>query len=347
MSGGDEQNSMVGHALGEATGTAGKKEKRKKNDVSDQDVVVMGSGNLGLVYLMEERRRLTLEEMNERHPDLIPALRNHPHIGWLLVRSSEHGPLVLGGNGTQYLADGRVEGDDPLADFSPNAPATPASHRRVHPRRRHHDRQLLRPGARDRLRVRGADLVPRRHRRPADAAVHPPSRGAAGARQEELVGAAAVHETLLGWRHSSTGNPGRRCGVAAADGSAARSTCHVAVAMCRRRMVLVDLREPPYVLDRPRRVPYGARRVAVRRGDLVPRAVLPRAPGDVRGHDSRPGASSSSSLDQQDLVAAIGDTLDLSPKGRRGSNTLITSVPSPWSLPASSRWASPCGARPE
>ena len=122
MSGGDEQNSMVGHALGEATGTAGKKEKRKKNDVSDRDVVVMGSGNLGLVYLMEERRRLTLEEMNERHPDLIPALRNHPHVGWLLVRSAEHGPVVLGGAGTRYLADGRVEGEDPLAGFSPNAP---------------------------------------------------------------------------------------------------------------------------------------------------------------------------------------------------------------------------------
>ena len=82
----------------------------------------MGSGNLGLVYLMEERRRLTLEEMNERHPDLIPALRNHPHVGWLLVRSSEHGPVVLGGAGTRYLADGRVEGEDPLAAFSPNAP---------------------------------------------------------------------------------------------------------------------------------------------------------------------------------------------------------------------------------
>ena len=96
--------------------------KRKKNDVSDKDVVVMGSGNLGLVYLMEERRRLTLEEMNERHPDLIPALRNHPHVGWLLVRSSERGPMVLGGGGTRYLADGRVEGDDPLAHFSPKAP---------------------------------------------------------------------------------------------------------------------------------------------------------------------------------------------------------------------------------
>jgi uncharacterized membrane protein YvlD (DUF360 family) len=121
LAGGDEQSSMVGHAFGEATGTRPDK-KRKKNDVSDKDVVVMGSGNLGLVYLMEERRRLTLEEMNERHPDLLPALRNHPHVGWLLVRSSEHGPVVLGGGGTHYLADGRVEGDDPLAAFSANAP---------------------------------------------------------------------------------------------------------------------------------------------------------------------------------------------------------------------------------
>jgi uncharacterized membrane protein YvlD (DUF360 family) len=120
VAGGDEQQSMVGHALGEATGAKPDK-KRKKNDVSDKDVVVMGSGNLGLIYLMEERRRLTLEEMNERHPDLIPALRNHPHVGWLLVRSSEHGPLALGAGGTHYLAEGTVEGDDPLAPFSPNA----------------------------------------------------------------------------------------------------------------------------------------------------------------------------------------------------------------------------------
>ena len=48
---------------------------------------MLGSGNLGLVYLMEEPRRLTLEEIDERHPRLIPALREHPHVGWLLVRS--------------------------------------------------------------------------------------------------------------------------------------------------------------------------------------------------------------------------------------------------------------------
>ena len=83
---------------------------------------MLGSGNLGLVYLLEERRRLTREEIDERHPRLLPALREHPHVGWLLVRSEHDGPVVLGANGTHYLADGRVEGEDPLAHFSPNAP---------------------------------------------------------------------------------------------------------------------------------------------------------------------------------------------------------------------------------
>jgi uncharacterized membrane protein YvlD (DUF360 family) len=119
IAGGDEQSSMVGNAVSEATG---KKAKRAKNDVSDQDAVVLGSGNLGLVYLMEERRRLTLEELEVRHPKLIPALRAHPHIGWLLVRSSEHGAVALGARGAHYLADGRIEGEDPLAPFSPTAP---------------------------------------------------------------------------------------------------------------------------------------------------------------------------------------------------------------------------------
>jgi uncharacterized membrane protein YvlD (DUF360 family) len=122
FSGGDEQSSMVGHALSEATGKDEKGKKRPKNDVSDRNVVVMGSGNLGLIYLMEENRRLTLEEIEERHPQLIAALCEHPHVGWVLVRSSQHGPVALGGNGAHYLTHGRVEGEDPLAHFSPNAP---------------------------------------------------------------------------------------------------------------------------------------------------------------------------------------------------------------------------------
>jgi uncharacterized membrane protein YvlD (DUF360 family) len=122
IAGGDEQHAMVGNAIAEATGGGGKPEKRSKSDVSDEEVVVLGSGNLGLVYLMEERRRLTLEEIEQRHPRLIPALRGHPHVGWILVRSAEDGAVALGSDGVHYLADGRVEGQDPLAPFPPNAP---------------------------------------------------------------------------------------------------------------------------------------------------------------------------------------------------------------------------------
>ncbi len=122
VAGGDEQHAMVGLAVGEATGRTQSTQKRAKNDVAHKSVVVLGSGNLGLISLMEEPHRLTLEEIEARHPRLIPALRAHPHVGWILVRSSERGPVVLGSAGAHYLADGTVEGDDPLGPFAPNAP---------------------------------------------------------------------------------------------------------------------------------------------------------------------------------------------------------------------------------
>jgi uncharacterized membrane protein YvlD (DUF360 family) len=124
FSGGDEQSAMVHHAVDEASGNQDKADKKRgKSDVSDRDVVVLGSGNLGLVYLMAgPKRRLTLEEIQERHPDLIGALRDHPHVGWLLVRSARDGAVVLGPRGgVRYLDDDRVEGEDPLAPFSPTA----------------------------------------------------------------------------------------------------------------------------------------------------------------------------------------------------------------------------------
>jgi hypothetical protein len=82
---------------------------------------VLGSGNLGLVYLMERPQRMTLEEIEERHPRLVDALREHPHVGFVMVRSADGGALALGTHGTHRLSDGHVEGEDPLAPFSPRA----------------------------------------------------------------------------------------------------------------------------------------------------------------------------------------------------------------------------------
>jgi uncharacterized membrane protein YvlD (DUF360 family) len=118
LEGGDEQDAMVGHATAEATG---RKAKPAKNDVSGRDVVVLGSGNLGLVYLMKEDGRMTREAIEARHPELLPALASHPHVGWVLVKSDEHGAVVLGGGGARYLEEDRVEGEDPLAGFHATA----------------------------------------------------------------------------------------------------------------------------------------------------------------------------------------------------------------------------------
>jgi uncharacterized membrane protein YvlD (DUF360 family) len=120
MSGGDEHDTAVGQALNEATGRSGRSDEQ---GTGDSHAIVLGSGNLGLVYLMEVKRRLSAEEIHERHPNLIEALTTHPHIGFVLLHSAEHGPITVGSSGTHYLIDGRIDGEDPLALFSPNAPA--------------------------------------------------------------------------------------------------------------------------------------------------------------------------------------------------------------------------------
>ena len=208
VAGEDESRTNMGVAFDEATGQGDESgEKRSpKKDVSGQDVVVLGSGNLGLVYLMDEPRRLTLEEIDARHPRLIPALRNHPHVGFVLVRSEAHGPVVLGPRGARYLAEDRVDGEDPLAPFSPTA--------EVHLRRSDgfahapdlyvnsfYDAELDEGcafeelisfhGGMGGLQTRPFILVPVELSVP----------------ESKIVGAAHVHELLKGWRHRLQGSP--------------------------------------------------------------------------------------------------------------------------------------------
>jgi hypothetical protein len=81
----------------------------------------MASGNLGLVSFPREPGRVTRERIRELHPRLLSALREHPGVGFVLVRSEDDGAVVLGARGAHFLDDGRVEGEDPLAPFGPNA----------------------------------------------------------------------------------------------------------------------------------------------------------------------------------------------------------------------------------
>ena len=85
------------------------------------EVTVMASGCLGLVSFPREPGRVTLERLEELHPRLLETLASHPGIGFVLVRSEKHGALAVGAAGTHYLDEDRVEGEDPLAPFGPNA----------------------------------------------------------------------------------------------------------------------------------------------------------------------------------------------------------------------------------
>ncbi len=122
VGGGDENDASATHAFSEATGRRARPDDRQP-DPREPEVVVLGSGNLGLIYLMDTNRRLTFEEIEARHPHLITALRAHPDIGFVLVHSAVDGPVVLGRAGARFLESDRVEGVDPLAPFSPHAAA--------------------------------------------------------------------------------------------------------------------------------------------------------------------------------------------------------------------------------
>lgn len=95
--------------------------RREKPAQEPPDLVVMASGCLGLISFPAEPGRVTLEQLSERHPNLIGALRAHPGIGFLLVRSEEHGAVVIGPTGTHFLDEDRIQGEDPLAPFGPGA----------------------------------------------------------------------------------------------------------------------------------------------------------------------------------------------------------------------------------
>ncbi|HEY5854135.1 MAG TPA: phage holin family protein [Aldersonia sp.] len=82
--------------------------------------VVLGSGNLGLVYFPHLPGRADVNEIEAAHPGLLTALREHPGIGFLLV-AAPGGSVVLGPHGEVEVTTGEVTGEDPLALMGPDA----------------------------------------------------------------------------------------------------------------------------------------------------------------------------------------------------------------------------------
>jgi uncharacterized membrane protein YvlD (DUF360 family) len=87
------------------------------------DLVVAASGNLANVYFTDVRERMSLEGIASKHPQLLPGLVRHEGVGFVMVRSEEHGPLVIGRAGMRNLETDEVEGVDPLEHFGEHAAA--------------------------------------------------------------------------------------------------------------------------------------------------------------------------------------------------------------------------------
>ena len=99
-----------------AKSSDGKDEKEKV----EEDVIVLASGNLAMIYLTQWPYRLTYEEITSMFPELIPGIIENEFIGFILVRSKEKGDIAIGKKGKYYLDSGEIEGENPLEGFGEN-----------------------------------------------------------------------------------------------------------------------------------------------------------------------------------------------------------------------------------
>jgi uncharacterized membrane protein YvlD (DUF360 family) len=86
----------------------------------ESTIAVVGSGNLGLVYFTGNDHRLTLAELDERHPGMVATLAAHPGVGLIVVRTRDRGAVAFGARGLRYLEADRAEGEDPTTVFGPH-----------------------------------------------------------------------------------------------------------------------------------------------------------------------------------------------------------------------------------
>jgi putative membrane protein len=89
---------------------------------AENNIVVLASGNLGLISFTTVTHRLTLEEIMDEFPNLLHGLVEHPGLGFVMVHSSQKGAVALGKKGMMNLSTGFVEGDNPFMDYSPLTP---------------------------------------------------------------------------------------------------------------------------------------------------------------------------------------------------------------------------------
>ncbi|UJP38726.1 alkaline phosphatase family protein [Cellulomonas palmilytica] len=212
--------SVVGSGGSRAVGPdAGRASGRVRDAATPEppEVVVVGSGNLGLVWFPRVDHRLVLEELQERWPALVPGLAARPGVGAVVVDTRARGLVAIGPRGLVLLepdpdadpADA-VEGEDPLAPYGPRGRADLARAARLP----HTGDLLLVSRVTERGHVHAFEGQVGSHGgiggaqnlamllHPAQWPVDDELREAVGAR-DLLVGAESVHAQLVRWARSA------------------------------------------------------------------------------------------------------------------------------------------------
>ena len=109
-------NSMLGKRI---RGRVSSNQQYIVGKEEENHIVVLASGNLALISFTTTGYILTLEEIMEEFPGLLPGLVEHPGVGFIMIHSSQMGAIVIGKKGKIYLSTGDVEGENPLTDYGP------------------------------------------------------------------------------------------------------------------------------------------------------------------------------------------------------------------------------------
>lgn len=118
----------AGRLIGAATrtvavGSGGSGSPRGDGADESSPLVVMASGSLAHLYLRDVAGIVSRSMVDERYPQLIQGLAQHPHIG-LVITHADDGVRVDGATGWRLLGEQSVvdgSGIDPLLDYGPFA----------------------------------------------------------------------------------------------------------------------------------------------------------------------------------------------------------------------------------
>ena len=115
---------ITGRAAGRAAAASSRHVDQGAEGAPSAGVSVLGSGNLGLLYV-HSAVRLTLEDLQERWPSLVPGLCAHEGVGFIAGLDSAGVPWVLGEHGRHSARQRR--GDWPRPSCTVRRPCSPGA----------------------------------------------------------------------------------------------------------------------------------------------------------------------------------------------------------------------------